>query len=134
MVYGLGRGGDRGGNSLSVQWFGELTNLHSLWDSGLIDNEGLGYSEYSGFLEQEFSGQLPFDGIEGGSSTAAWAQESFDNRMNVYPPINERNPAANLPSLSYDYAAAQNELLKQRLFLGGRRLGQLLGSIFEASN
>ena len=29
----VGNGKDKGGNSTKVKWFGELTNLHSIWDT-----------------------------------------------------------------------------------------------------
>ena len=117
-----------GGNSISTQWFGELTNLHTLWDSGLIDNEGLSYSEFATFLEEEFADQ---EAVDYGSGPATWAQESISYRKQVYSIGDDKNPAANLSSLSYEYAAAQNGLLKQRLYRGGRRLAQLLNSIFD---
>ena len=33
----VGNGIDRGGNDTKVTWFGEQSNLHSVWDSGMID-------------------------------------------------------------------------------------------------
>ena len=58
----VGRGGDRGGNSVMVQWFGEPRRLHSVWDSGLIDRQSLSYTEYVEFLEQDFDGFAFLDG------------------------------------------------------------------------
>ena len=45
-----GRPGDRGGNNVKVTWFGEQTNLHSVWDSGMIDSRQLSHSELAGWL------------------------------------------------------------------------------------
>ena len=42
----VGRKGDRGGNDIKVTWFGESSNLHKIWDEGLIDNQQLSYTEY----------------------------------------------------------------------------------------
>ena len=33
----VGRGADRGGNKIEVTWFGKPSNLHKVWDDGLID-------------------------------------------------------------------------------------------------
>ena len=33
----VGNGKDRGGNDIKLKWFNESTNLHSIWDSDLID-------------------------------------------------------------------------------------------------
>ncbi len=46
----VGNGDDRGGNSVRLKWFGESTNLHSVWDSKLIDYQKLSYSEYANYL------------------------------------------------------------------------------------
>ncbi len=48
----VGRGCDQGGNSLSVNWMGEETNLHSVWDHGIIDSEHLSYTEYTESLDR----------------------------------------------------------------------------------
>lgn len=122
----VGRGGDRGGNSITVEWFDELTRLHSLWDSGLIEHEGLSYSEFVEFLEQEFAGG---DAFGFGEGPRTWAQESIDHRAEVYAIGDPRNPDANLARLSWQYAAERNELLKRRLYAGGVRLAQLLNNV-----
>jgi len=44
---------DRGGNEVAVKWFGKKMNLHSVWDSGIIDRAGLD--------EEDFAGQLLAD-------------------------------------------------------------------------
>ncbi len=41
----VGRRADQGGNSVQVSWFGETTNLHRVWDSEMIDHEGLSFTE-----------------------------------------------------------------------------------------
>jgi len=35
----VGRRDDRGGNTVKVTLFGEETNLHSVWDTGLVESE-----------------------------------------------------------------------------------------------
>ena len=47
----VSRRDDRGGNSVTVQWFGANTNLHSVWDENLIEQEGLSFSENATFLD-----------------------------------------------------------------------------------
>jgi hypothetical protein len=41
----VSRAEDRGGNTIQVQFDGKGTNLHALWDSGLIDYSGLSESQ-----------------------------------------------------------------------------------------
>lgn len=123
----VGRGDDRGGNSITTQWFGDLTRLHALWDTELIEHEQLSYTEFAEFLEQTFIDKEP---VQYGTGPATWAQESVSYREQVYDIGDKRDPAANLANLSWEYAAKQNALLKLRLYQGGRRLAQLLNKIF----
>ena len=46
----VGNGLDRGGNDVRLKWFNESTNLHSIWDSKLIDFQKLSYSEYANYI------------------------------------------------------------------------------------
>ena len=50
-----GNGTDRGGNDFNVTWFGKSTNLHSVWDSGLIEQRALSYSEYAKWLSRSIT-------------------------------------------------------------------------------
>lgn len=45
-----GLGCDRGGNDVAVEWLGEAANLHSVWDSGIVESAQLSYSEYAALL------------------------------------------------------------------------------------
>src|SRR6187551_2455046 len=46
---------DRGGNDVKVTWFGKPTNLHAVWDSQLVDEEQLSFSELAEKLERHMS-------------------------------------------------------------------------------
>ncbi|MDR0763629.1 MAG: S1/P1 nuclease [Bacteroidales bacterium] len=46
----LGRYEDLGANKVEVKWFGQKTNLHSLWDSKIISIETLSYTEWAQYL------------------------------------------------------------------------------------
>ena len=120
----VGRGPDRGGNTITVDWFDSFVNFHEVWDIHLIENEGLSYSEFAAFLEQEFADK---PAIEYGDGPTTWAKESVAHREAVFD--FGGNSAFNVPRLSYVYAANQNALLQERLYRGGRRLAQLLNEI-----
>ena len=45
-----GNGEDRGGNDVRALWFGDETNLHSVWDSLMIDGQNLSFTEYTARL------------------------------------------------------------------------------------
>lgn len=124
----VGRGGDRGGNSITVNWFDEQMNLHALWDRGLIDRESLSYTEFTAFLEQEFAARAA---AWSGGEPADWAAESRALRYEVYEIWQRTDRENHLPDLGFQYSHDHIGTVKQRLFQGGVRLGALLNEIFD---
>jgi len=124
----VGRGGDRGGNSISTNWFGDVEKLHAVWDGGLIDSEDLSFTEFADFLDQEF---VDPDPAMSTTPARSWAQESIDYRAEVYEIWTRTDRANFLPDLSYDYAAEQIGVIKERLYLGGLRVAAVLDSILD---
>jgi hypothetical protein len=116
----VGRRADRGGNSIKVSLFGQDTNLHSVWDVGLLESEKLSFSEFAGFLDHPTLLEIQ---TWQGSTPADWAAESKAVRGQVYE-IGDGK-------LSYDYAFKAMPLIKRRLLQGGVRLAGLLNSIFS---
>lgn len=115
----VGRRGDRGGNSVIVLWFDESSNLHSVWDSGMIDATKLSFSELAGFIDHPTPQEVT-DWQR--ASYADWVQESFDLRRRVYDTGN--------CNLGYEYAYRQMPTVERRLVQAGVRLAGLLNSIF----
>src|SRR5579864_409766 len=48
----VGKCCDKGGNDVKVAFFGKPTNLHAVWDSQLVDDEQLSFSELATKLER----------------------------------------------------------------------------------
>ena len=48
---------DLGGNRVKMKWFGSNTNLHTVWDSKLIDSQGYSYTEYADFLIDKYDAE-----------------------------------------------------------------------------
>ena len=46
----VGRAEDRGGNDIRVNFFDKKSNLHSVWDSDMINNYRISYTEFSNYL------------------------------------------------------------------------------------
>jgi hypothetical protein len=115
----VGRRADRGGNTVEVTLFGEQTNLHSVWDSGLIESEKLSFSELAAFIDHPTLEELR---TWPSSAPAEWVRESKAARDRVYK-IGEGK-------LGYQYAFDNMPLIKRRLLQGGVRLAGLLNSIF----
>jgi len=122
----VGRRGDRGGNGVLVKWFGKESNLHSVWDEGLIGSENLSFTELTRFIDDATPQEIaawqaaPYE---------EWLREAVCVRSQVYagtdpPAPNQRR------ELGYPYAFAQMPTVKARLLKGGVRLAGRLNAIF----
>lgn len=121
----VGNGTDRGGNEIRLTWFGRETNLHSVWDSAMIEGRSLGYPEYSRWLGRAIT---PAETIGWWApDPQIWLAESTAIRDTIYP-----EPAAEgaMPRLGYDYSYQHLRTAEQRLKQGGVRLAAYLEWIF----
>lgn len=118
-----GKRDDLGGNRVSVHWFRgvEATNLHTVWDDLLIEQEKLSFTEWTRFLDHPTAAELK---DWQASSYVAWMEESFKLRDRCY----DFKPE--LP-LSYEYVYKSLPIVKQRLLQAGVRLAGTLNSIFQ---
>lgn len=118
-----GKRDDLGGNRVSVHWFRsvEATNLHTVWDDLLIEQEKLSFTEWTRFLDHPTAVELK---DWQASSYGAWMEESFKLRDRCY----DFKPE--LP-LSYDYVYKSMPIVKQRLLQAGVRLAGTLNHIFQ---
>ncbi|WP_374552381.1 S1/P1 nuclease [Sphingobium yanoikuyae] len=115
-----GGGNDRGGNDLKVTWFGRSTNLHSIWDSAMIEQRSLSYSELADWLSRAIT---PQDVIAWNDRNPdAWIRESIKLRKTIYPSD---------PALSWDYAYQHRLELDDRLQRAGIRIAAYLNWVFE---
>jgi len=115
----VGRRADRGGNDVKVTLFGEETNLHSVWDSGLIESEKLSFSELAAFIDRPTRDELR---TWQSAAPADWVRESKAARDRIYK-IGDGK-------LGYQYAFDNVPLIKRRLLQAGVRLAGLLNTIF----
>jgi hypothetical protein len=118
----VGRKEDRGGNSIRLQWFGKTSNLHSLWDSHLIDSHGMNATQLLGDLE-ELSPKLIKE-IQN-QSLEQWVNESQALAKIIY----ENTPSNS--KLGEEYQSRYLPLLKIQLQRGGLRLAAQLNEIFK---
>ena len=108
--------GDRGGNSLTVDLLGHSTNLHKVWDGGLIEAFGMGESEYFEALRREM-GTMDLPALERGT-VVDWAMEGHRvavERAYRLPPgghIGQAYLDANRPVVDHALIAAGVRLAK----------------------
>jgi hypothetical protein len=117
-----GNGTDQGGNDLKVAWFGKPTNLHSVWDSLLVDDEQLSFSEMAAWLNARIT---PAE-VKAWSSPdpKVWMADSVTVRDQVYP-------AGGDTALGYRYVYENTPRMKMQLEKGGVRLAAYLTSLFR---
>ena len=53
-----GRAEDKGGNTIKVKFFGRNTNLHRVWDTDLINDYGMSYSELAKSLMERHNEEV----------------------------------------------------------------------------
>lgn len=116
-----GNGRDKGGNAVKVRFMGEETNLHAVWDSGLIDQEQLSFTEYSRWLERRIASDELIGWWQ--AAPAMWIAESIALHPQVYPVGSE---------LSYRYVFDSKPIVERRLQQGGVRLAAYLESLFDS--
>lgn len=131
----VGKLNDRGGNEVKVTFFGKPTNLHSVWDSLLVDDEQLSFSELAAKLERHISNEDVVKWWD--ANPRDWISESAKIRDTLYPtasdlPRSSGNApeAAAVPDLSYGYVFRFTPVMQQRLSQGGIRLAAYLDAIF----
>lgn len=114
----VGRVEDRGGNNIDVTFFDRPMNLHSLWDSGLIEHQHIGVKEYAIQLSTIKSTEA-----DNGFSYVDIVRENVQLRKLVYD-IKDSN-------LGKEYFTKNLSALNSRLLLGGKRLAQVLNAVFK---
>lgn len=111
---------DTGGNAVRLQWFGQSSNLHRVWDSDMIDSKQLSYHELAIFVgeptkEEQKAWQA--------GTVKDWAYGMMPLRPQVY----------NIPEdkkLSYRYLYQNFDTVEKCILQAGVRLAGLLNEIY----
>lgn len=113
---------DLGGNKVAVTWFGQRSNLHRVWDEGLVEYQQLSYTEYASAINHPTKEQLN-----------KWRRDSL--KESVYESylacnkIYEKTKADD--KLSYSYNFEFVGLLNEQLLKGGVRLAEMINGIYR---
>lgn len=124
----VGKCCDRGGNEVKVKWFGRDLNLHSVWDSALVDEQQLSFTEMAARLQRHTSNADVIAWWD--INPRDWISESAQLRETVYPEPNDRDPKAP-PELSYAYVYKYTPLMELRLKQAGVRLAAYLNDTYS---
>lgn len=133
----VGKCCDRGGNEIKLSWFGKPSNLHAVWDSQIVDDEQLSFTELAAKLQRHISARDVVDWWD--INPRDWISESAQYRERIYasipPPAKPRDRKLKkgevaLPELSWDYVYTFSPLMERRLSQAGVRLAAYLNDIF----
>ena len=116
----VGNGMDRGGNDLKVRWFRQNSNLHRVWDSGMIDYQQLSYTEMTSSID--FATKAQIAALQD-ATILDWAYEAMALRNLVYD-LPEDN------KLSYRYVFDNWAIVENQLLKAGIRLAGILNDIY----
>jgi hypothetical protein len=116
----VGNGNDRGGNDLKLAFFWEDSNLHRVWDSGLIDRAQLSYTEWYEFLAPKISAEQAKQWYT--ADPLVYIAESLEIRDSIYP---------NEDELSWQYLYDHTPTMKRRLQQAGVRIAAYLNEVFK---
>jgi hypothetical protein len=115
---------DRGGNTVLIQFYDRRTNLHSLWDSGLLNR--LGSEEHILPALSHEAARLRKSWAKG--SVTSWAEESHRvGRKVVYGKLPKPGDAA-MVTLDAGYEGTARPVLREQLERAGARLAMALNA------
>lgn len=118
----MGHQDDKGGNDFQVQWFGEGTNLHSVWDAKIIESYGMSYSELVTNFGQKDKQKYK---IFTSGNLLNWVEEGKDLVQTVY------NSATKGENLKYNYLNTYMPIVEEQIEKGGMRLAAVLNAIYN---
>jgi hypothetical protein len=118
-------GDARGGNSITVSFLGSSRcdsyncNLHAVWDTMIIEEQGLNEKKYTEKLLQEIKDNQ-WERMAGGEPTT-WANISHHYAVEAMVP--------NGALIMREYATEEGKVVDAQLALGGLRLARVLNRI-----
>ena len=119
---------------MKVTWFGKPTNIHAVWDSAIVDEEQLSFTELAAKLERHISDRDLIAWWD--VNPRDWESESAELRDRLYPPPAKPSPKKRkskdkaVPDLSHSYVYRFTPLMERRLSQAGVRLAAYLNAIY----
>ena len=117
----VGNGSDKGGNDVKVEWFYNKTNLHSVWDSKMINSKQFSYTELAAAVDHVDDKSTIANWLN--DDIMVWVAESRALHAQVYDLPENRK-------LSYTYMYENWDTVQSRLHQAGVRLAGVLNRIY----
>jgi len=119
----VSRAEDKGGNTIQVQYDGQGTNLHSLWDTRMLEHAGLSEAQLAQNIDKATPGQIKKWQSD---PQINWAWESYQISTQLYAEI-----AKTGTSIDDAYYQAHLPIVDDRIEKAGIRLAGVLNAIFK---
>jgi len=113
---------DKGGNDIKVNWFTTPTNLHSIWDSQLIEFQQLSYTEYTAMINHTTIAQRT---EWQKAPISQWIFESNQLAEKIYSEVKNGDTLN-----TYNYNFNHIAIVNQQLVKAGVRLAGILNELF----
>ncbi len=118
----VGHTDDKGGNDIKLTWFNNPTNLHSVWDSQIIEFQQLSYTEYTAWINHTTAAERA---KLQKAPISEWIFESSQIAGKLYDEVKSGD------SLNgYKYNFEHIAIVNQQLVKAGVRLAGILNQIF----
>jgi S1/P1 Nuclease len=114
---------DKGGNTIQLNYDGNGTNLHALWDSKLIDHQGLTYEEMAAKYDHATPAQIKQWQSD---PLIQWIWESYQASSKLYEEVDSMKSRA----IDDGYYQAHIAIVEDRIEKAGIRLAGVLNEIF----
>ena len=122
----MGRLTDLGGNKRTVRYFDRNTNLHSIWDTALLNSaHAWSYTEWQQQIDRL---NAEAEAAEAAGNVDDWAKQTHAIATRVYNYFPEN------AKVSYNEIAAWTPVIEQQLLRGGLRLARVLNAIFDPAS
>lgn len=118
----MGRPEDLGGNKINVEWFGQHTNIHAVWDGKLVDFEKYSYTEYAEVLNILNTEEVK--SIQTGL-LKDWCFETHVIANEIY---NSIQPGQ---KLKFEYHYKYKQVVENQMLKAGLRLAKILNEIYS---
>lgn len=122
----MGRLTDLGGNKRPVRYFDRQSNLHSIWDTALLNSaHAWSYTEWQQQIDRLNTEDAA---IEAAGNIDDWARQTHKIATRVYNYFPEN------AKVSYNEIAAWTPVIEQQLLRGGLRLARILNAVFDPAS
>ena len=119
---------DRGGNEVRLDFYGRNTNLHSIWDSGLLTRMGVEDAEFAAFSKDLTDKRAK---KWGKGTVRDWAEEAHKVSVKVVYGKLPKPPGGGQIKITPEYEKVADPVIRQQIEKAGARLAATLNAALK---